>query len=103
MKEKKIVGYQVRNKHNDGIRFESFFLTACKENCPFGAAVWSLYSKAYGIKLRIFWMSPYRKIWYDKYSKVFNIFHLHIGCELLRRCVPLEIVYEPKDEPAKRE
>lgn len=25
MKEKKIVGYRVRNKHNDGI-FESFFL-----------------------------------------------------------------------------
>lgn len=49
--------------------------------------------------LRIFWMSPYRKIWYDKYSNVFNIFHLHIGCELLRRAVPLEIVYEPKDEP----
>ena len=60
MKEKKIVGYQVRNKHNDGIRFESFFLTACKENCPPGAAVWSLYSKVYGIKLRISARERYR-------------------------------------------
>lgn len=101
MKEKKIVGYQVRNKHNNVIRFESHSLTACKENCPFGAAVWSLYRKVYGIKLRIFWESPYRKIWYAKYSNVFNIFHLHVGCELLRRCVPLEIVYEPKEELAK--
>ena len=33
MKEKKIVGYQVRKKHNDGICFESPSLTACKENC----------------------------------------------------------------------
>lgn len=44
-------------------------------------------------------MSPFRRIWYDKYSNVINIFHLHVGWELMKGEVPVEIVYEPKDEP----
>jgi hypothetical protein len=43
-------------------------------------------------------MHPFRKVQYDKYSNVFNFFNLHIGWDLMKRTVPLEIVYEPKDE-----
>lgn len=102
-RKKTIYGYQVRNKSNDGIRFYSRYLDDCVRNCPFGRAVWSTRSRTYGIKLRIFWMSPFRRIWYDKYSNVINIFHLHVGWELMKGEVPVEIVYEPKDEPASGE
>ena len=102
MKSKKTTsGYQVRNKNNDGIRYYSYSLTDCIKYCPFGCAIWSMTKHTYGIKLRFFWMSPFRKIWYDKYSDVFNIFHIHIGWELMKGEVPVEIVYEPKDEPRK--
>ena len=99
MKRKKIIiGYQVRNKNNDGIRYYSDSPTDCIKHCPFGCAVWSTTKRTYGFKLRFFWMSPFRKIWYDKYSDVFNIFHIHVGWELMKGEVPLEIVYEPKKE-----
>lgn len=98
-RKKIIVGYEVRNNENNGIRFYSSSLTDCVKYCPFGCAIWSTANRTYGIKLRLFWMSPFRRIWYDKYSNVINIFHLHVGWELMKRTVPIEIVYEPKDEP----
>lgn len=102
MKTKKtIFGYQVRNKNNDGIRFYSSSLTDCIKYCPYGCAVWSTTKRTYGFRLRFFWMSPFRKIWYDKYCNVVNFFHIHIGWELMKGEVPVEIVYEPKDEPQK--
>lgn len=102
MKRKKtIIGYQVRCKGSEGIRLCSRYLDDCIRYCSYGCAVWSTYLKTYGFKLRFFWRSPYRKIEYDKYSDVFNIFHIHIGWELMKREVPLEIVYEPEDEPMK--
>lgn len=39
MAKKTIVGYQVRNKSNDGIRYASFCLAHCKDQCPYGCAV----------------------------------------------------------------
>lgn len=98
MAKKTIVGYQVRNKSNDGIRYASFFLAHCKDQCPYGCAVWSVCQKTYGIKLRFFWMSPFKKIGYDKYSDVVNFFHLHVGWEVMKVEVPVEIVYEPAEE-----
>ena len=104
MKRKRtIYGYQVRNKSNDGIRFYSRSLTDCVKYCPFGCAIWSTTNRTYGIKLRLFWMSPFRKIWYDKYSNVVNFFHIHIGWELIKGEVPVEIVYDPKDKPKEEE
>lgn len=98
-KKKVITGYQVRNKHNDGIRFASCSLSQCQRYCPYGCAVWSVSQKTYGIKLRFFWQSPFRKIGYDKYCDVINFFCLHVGWELMKRDVPMEIAYDPKDEP----
>lgn len=95
---KPIYGYQVRNKSNDGIRFHSRDLDDCVRNCPFGCAVWSTRNRTYGIKLRFFWMSPFKKIGYDKYSDVVNFFHLHVGLEVMKGEVPVEIVYEPAEE-----
>lgn len=95
---KQIYGYQVRNKSNDGIRFHSRYLDDCVRNCPFGCAVWSTRNRTYGIKLRFFWMSPFKKIGYDKYSNVVNFFHLHVGWEMMKGEVPVEIVYEPAEE-----
>lgn len=95
---KQIYGYQVRNKSNDGIRFHSRYLDDCVRNCPFGCAVWSTRNRTYGIKLRFFWMSPFKKIGYDKYSDVVNFFHLHVGWEVMKGEVPVEIVYEPAEE-----
>ena len=102
-KKKVIVGYEVRNKINNGIRLCCLSLDDAKNNCPFGCAVWSTYRKVYGIRLRFFWYHRSRKIGYDKYSNVFNLFNLHVGWDLMKRTVPLEIVYEPKDEPMKGE
>lgn len=102
-KKKVIVGYEVRNKENNGIRLCRLSLQEAKDYCPYGCAVWSTYRKVYGISLRFFWMHPFCKVKYDKYSNVFNIFNLHVGWDLMKRTVPLEIVYEPKDEPMKGE
>ena len=99
MAKKTIVGYQVRNKSNNGIRYVSFCLAHCKDQCPYGCAVWSVRQKTYGIKLRFFWISPSKKIRYEKYSNVVNFFHLHVGWEVMKREVPVEIVYDPKNEP----
>lgn len=74
-RKKIIVGYEVRNKNDNGIRLCRLYLQEAKDHCPF------------------------RKVQYDKYSNVFNFFNLYIGWELMKRTVPLEIVYEPKDEP----
>ena len=101
MKRKTIVGYQVRNKSNGGIRSWSSSFSQCKANCPFGCAVWSTRMKTYGIKLMLFWMSPFRKIQYNKYSSVVNFFHLHVGWEVMRKEVPYKIVYEPEEKPSK--
>lgn len=98
MAKKTIVGYQVRNKSNDGIRYQSFFLAHCKDQCPYGCAVWSVRQKTYGIKLRFFWVPSFKKIGYEKYSNVVNFFHLHVGWEVMKREVPVEIVYEPAEE-----
>lgn len=103
MKKKNISGYQVRNKSNDGIRFYSIYLDDCIKRCPFGCAVWSTTKRTYGIRVRFFWMSPFRKIWYDKYCNVVNFFHLHVGWEPIKGEVPLEIVYEPEAKPVKVE
>lgn len=100
---KPIYGYQVRNKSNDGIRFHSRYLDDCVRHCPFGCAVWSTRNRTYGIKLRFFWMSPFKKIGYDKYSNVVNFFHLHVGWEVMKGEIPVEIVYDPKDKPKKEE
>lgn len=97
--KKIIVGYEVRNNKNNGIRLCCLNLQEAKDHCPFGCAVWSLYRKVYGVRLRFFWMHPFRKVQYCKCSNVFNFFNLHIGWELMKRTVPHEIVYEPKDEP----
>lgn len=102
-RKKIIVGYEVRNNKNNGIRLCCLSLQEAKDHCPFGCAVWSTYRKVYGVRLRFFWMHPFRKVQYDKYSNVFNFFNLHIGWDLMKRTVPLEIVYEPKDEPASGE
>lgn len=102
-KKKVIVGYDVRRKDNDGIRLCCLSLKEAKDNCPFGCAVWSTYRKVYGIRLRFFWYHRSRKIGYDKYSNVFNLFNLHVGCDLMKRTVPLEIVYEPIDMPMSGE
>lgn len=48
-------------------------------------------------------MSPFRKVGYDKYSKVVNFFHLHVGWDLMKRDVALEKVYEPKIIQCKEE
>lgn len=104
MKRKNTIsGYQVRNKHNDGIRFHSSYLDDCLRNCPFGCAVWSTSKRAYGIKIRLFWMAPFRKIGYDKYSNVVNFFHFHVGWEILKGDVPIEIVYDPAAETIRKE
>ena len=103
MSKKTIVGYQVRDKRNDGIRYASFFLAACKDQCPYGCAVWSVRQKTYGIKLRFFWMSPFKKVGYDKYCNVINFFHLHIGWEPIKGQVLVEIVYEPTEETMRGE
>lgn len=103
MAKKTIVGYQVRKKSNDAIRYASFCLAHCKDQCPYGCAVWSVRPKTYGFKLRFFWMSPFKKIGYDKYSNVVNIFRFHIGWELMKGEVPVEIVYEPAEETIKGE
>ena len=100
---KPIYGYQVRNKSNDGIRFHSRNLDDCVRNCPFGCAVWSTRNRTYGIKLRFFWMSPFRKVGYDKYCDVVNFFHIHVGWELMKNEIPVEIVYDPKDKPKNEE
>lgn len=102
-KKKVIVGYDVRRKDNDGIRLCCLSLEEAKNNCPYGCAVWSTYRKVYGIRLRFFWMPRSRKIGYDKYSNAVNFFHLHVGWDLMKRTVPLEIVYEPGDDPQKGE
>lgn len=99
LKKKVITGYQVRNKGNNGIRLCCLSLQEAKDHCPYGCAVWSTYRKVYGIRLRFFWLHPSRKVKYDKYSRVVNFFHLHIGWDLMKRDVPLEKVYEPKDNP----
>ena len=100
---KPIYGYQVRNKSNDGIRFHSRYLDDCVRNCPFGCAVWSTRNRTYGIKLRFFWMSPFRKVGYDKYCDVVNFFHIHVGWEVIKGEVPVDIVYEPTEETIKGE
>lgn len=102
-KKKVITGYQVRRKDNNGIRYTTIYLEEAKKACQYGCVVCSTYAKAYGIKLRLFWMAPYRKIGYDKYSNVFNIFHIHIGWELMKRDEPLKIVFEPEDQPIRGE
>ena len=43
-------------------------------------------------------MSPFKKIGYDMYSNVVNFFHLHVGWEVMKVEVPVEIVYEPAEE-----
>ena len=103
MAKKTIVGYQVRNNSDDGIRYASAFLAHCKDRCAYGCAVWSVCKKTYGIKLRIFYMSPFKKIGYDKYSNVVNFFHLHVGWEVMRRDVPVEVVYEPESQTIRGE
>lgn len=102
-RKKTIVGYDVRRKDNDGIRLCCLSLAEAKRNCPYGCAVWSTYRKTYGIRLKFFWYHRSRKIGYDKYSNVFHLFNLHVGWELMKRTVPIEIVYEPQDEPASGE
>lgn len=102
-KKKVITGYQVHNKGNNGIRYTTSYLEEAKKACQYGCVVYSTYAKAYGIKLRLFWMAPYRKVGYDKFSNVFNIFHIHIGLELLKRDEPLKIVFEPEDQPKRGE
>lgn len=99
IKNKKIISYQIRRNDNDGIRQFCPSLQEAKNACSYGCSVWSVYRKTYGIRLRIFWMSPFRKVGYDKYSKVVNFFHLHVGWDLMKRDVALEKVYEPKDNP----
>ena len=96
MRKKKITGYQVRNKEGDGIRFSSPFLSDCKRVCEYGgpSVIWSTYQKPFGVKLRFFWMSPYRKVRYDRHSNVVNFFNLHIGWELMMIDVPYEIVWK---------
>lgn len=103
MGERKIYGYQVRNKHNNGIRLVSSFRNVCVVNCPSNCVVWSTCMKAYGIKLRFFWMASDRKVGFDKYANVVNFFHLHVGWELMKREVPLEIVYDPEEELKEKE
>lgn len=39
--------------------------------------------------------------WVRQIQHVANFFHIHIGWELMKGEVPVEIVYEPKDEPRK--
>ena len=48
-------------------------------------------------------MSPFRKVGYDKYCDVVNFFHIHVGWELMKNEIPVEIVYDPKDKPKKEE
>lgn len=101
VKKKVILGYQVRNDNNDGIRYYSSSLTDCIKYCPFGCTVWSTTKRTYGIKLRFVWLPPFRKVWYDKYSNVVNFFHLHVGWELIKGEVPMEIVYKPNSSRSK--
>lgn len=100
MKRKKIIrGYQVRDKNDLALRFWSHTPNDAIANCPDGSVVVSTYMQTYGISLRFFWMKPYKPIGYNKYPGVVNIFHLHIGFELLQREAPLEIVYDPEELP----
>lgn len=102
-KKKVITGYQVRNEKDNGIRLCRLSLEEAKNNCPYGCAVWSIYRKVCGIRLRFFWMHPFRKVKYDKYSRVVNFFHFHIGWDLMKRDALLEKVYEPIDMPMSGE
>lgn len=99
IKNKKIICYQIRRNDNNGIRQFCLSLQEAKNACPYGYSVWSIYRKPCGVRLKIFWKSPFRKVGYDKYNNAVNFFHLHVGWDLMKRDAVLEKVYEPKDNP----
>lgn len=93
--KKKFTGYQVRTEDLKGIRFSNPSLEKCKEYCPKGYVIVSTYAKFFGIKFRIFWLSYYKPIRWEKYAQVFNVFNLHIGWEKMYRDAMDEVVYRP--------
>jgi hypothetical protein len=77
--KKRITGYRVVDLSNRGISYQHHRIDGCKKYCRTGSAVFEEYSVFRGIKVRIYFISPFKVIGIDKYSKTFNFLYLHIS------------------------